>query len=83
MFRNGTLVAMRCLPNRDHMLGGLHRHLIVERGKRVDAFYRMADRRIDEQQNPIDDVARQIERLSGGHDRFAEDIAGDAPRLRR
>jgi hypothetical protein len=56
--------------------------LVVERRQRVDAFYRMSDCGIDEQEDAIERFARHVERLCRHDDRFAEMVVHEAPGLR-
>ena len=59
-------------------VGGVRRELVVEVGELIDALDRLADRRIEEQQDALEHRGRHAERLGRDHDRLAGRVAHDA-----
>ena len=63
--------AARLPPDRQHALGRGRREFVIEAGEIVDPLDRLADRRIEEQQNALEHGGLHAERLGGDHDRLA------------
>ena len=70
--------AARLPPDRQHALGRGRREFVVKAGEIVDPLDRLADRRIEEQQDALEHGGRHAERPGGDHDRLAGRIARDA-----
>ena len=68
------------LPDRHHVLGGLHGQFVVKLSKRLNARHRPAG--IDEKQDSIERATADVKRLRRRHDGLAEVIVGHPPRLR-
>ena len=69
-------------PDRDHAQRCVGLDLLMKEGKLVDPLHRLADRRVQAEQDPLQHKRRHAECHRSHHDRLAGLVLVDTPRLR-